>query len=88
MYDYAEGMETADSTENAYCLHHDAVVVHNDGLVYGGPVAYGVWNGLDMLPNTLLMQKVVTKYLEGYETNLETNKALAKPYLFTIPKAM
>lgn len=87
LYDYANGKET-NNTENIYRLHHDAVVVHNDGLVYGGPAAYGIWNGLEMLPNTLFMQQIVFNYLEWYETNLETNKKLAEPYLFTIPKGM
>lgn len=47
-----------------------------------------ILNGLEMLPNTLLMQQIVTNYLEWYETNLETNKELAMPYLFTIAKGM
>lgn len=69
-----------------YRLHQDAVIIHSDGLVYPGPAAPRIWNGLYMLPNTLLMQQIITGYLDWYETNKEKNVKMATPYLFTIPK--
>lgn len=85
LYDHTDG-EATEGSKELYCLHQDAVVVHSDGLVYPGPAAPRIWNGLYMLPNTLLMQQIITGYLDWYETNKETNEKIAMPYLFTIPK--
>lgn len=86
LYDQADGKEDTESSEELYRLHQDAVVIHGDGLVYPGPAAPRIWNGLYMLPNTLLMQQIITGHLNWYETNKEKNVKMATPYLFTIPK--
>lgn len=88
LYDYVDGKEVAESSEKLYRLHTDAVVVHSDGLVYPGPATSRIWNGLYMFPNTLLMQQIITSYLDWYEINRETNEKIATPYLFTIPKGI
>jgi hypothetical protein len=88
LYDHADGKEATESSEELYRLHTDAVVVHSDGLVYPGPAVPRIWNGLYMLPNTLLMQQIITGYLDWYETNQEANKKIATPYIFTIPKGI